>query len=211
MSDAIISGYESAAPDLIDRFLSLSPDRVLAPVLHLLPRGASRIADIGAGTGTVAAWLAGKGHTVHAVEPVRAFRVAGQARFPDCNVVWHDDRLPDLASIRPLPVFYMALMIGVWQHLDDAERAAAMPVLASLLAPGAQLILSVRHGPGAPSRRCFPTRDRDVAALARANGLTETFRATAASVQPENRAAKVTWTWLAFARNCVQHGATHPL
>lgn len=132
-----------------------------------------------------------------AVEPVAALRCAGMALHASAGIVWRDDRPPDLATLTGR--FDWLLLSGVWQHLDDRRRAIAMGRLAELIAPGGIMILSLRHGPGAPQRPVHPVvPDATIAAAADA-GLTVVRRRAAPSIQPENRAAGVYWTWLAFA------------
>jgi SAM-dependent methyltransferase len=94
--------------------------------------------------------------------------------------------------------FDLILIVGVWQHLREAEHAEGLASLAALLRGGGLLILSLRHGPGAPCRPCFPASPDNVVAQARSTGLELLARRAAASTQAENRRAGVTWTWLAF-------------
>ena len=198
MQDAL-AGYAADAEALIAPYEALSPEEVFAPVAHLLPAAPARIADIGAGTGRDAAWFAGRRHQVLAVEPVDAFRAAGRKLHPSPQNLWLDDTLPGL----PLALargerFDLVTLIGVWQHLDAGQQAEAMPNLAALLAPGGHLILSLRHGPGAPTRACFPSRPEDVIAHGTASGLRLVLRRETDSIQAANRANGVAWTWLAF-------------
>lgn len=77
MSDDVLAGYSASHRELISRFESVACDRLYQHVIDLFPVRSSRIADIGAGTGRDAAWLADKGHFVVAVEPVDELREAG--------------------------------------------------------------------------------------------------------------------------------------
>lgn len=96
----VLRGYAAAATaDLIAAYDSLSSADIYVHVRDLFPIGTARVADIGAGTGRDAAWFAGSGHDVVAVEPVRELREAGQALHTASNIQWLDDRLPDLASL----------------------------------------------------------------------------------------------------------------
>jgi methylase of polypeptide subunit release factors len=61
MDDEVLAGYSASALELIPRFEAVSPDRLYEHVIDLLPARSSRIADIGAGTGRDAEWLAHKG------------------------------------------------------------------------------------------------------------------------------------------------------
>ncbi len=196
MTDAVLAGYEVGGADLAERFETIDPAGLYAPVTGFIPTRPARIADIGAGTGRDAAWLAGLGHAVVAVEPAAALREAGRALRPCLE--WIDDRLPDLAHLSG--AFDRLLLSGVWQHLDEAARAIAMRRLAALLAPRGVLVMSLRHGPGAPSRPVWPIDVAKTIALAEDVGLRLVHRAEAASVQAGNQAAGVTWTWVCLEK-----------
>lgn len=201
MIEEVIAGYAAAAPGLIARYDALPVEAIFAPVADLLPAAPCRIADIGAGTGRDAAWLAGLGHRVTAVEPVAALREAGMALHPDPAIGWREDRLPDLAALAGEEGgFDLILLIAVWQHLDDAQRQIAMRRLAALMAPGAGLILYYRHGPASPGRPVHAGRIEDTMEAAAESGLRLLRRRAAQSVQAANRAAGVHWTWLVFRR-----------
>lgn len=194
-----LAGYAADADALIAPYEALSPEEVFAPVAHLLPMTPARIADIGAGTGRDAAWFAGRGHQVLAVEPVHAFRAAGRTLHHSPLILWLDDALPGLPStLTRRERFDLVTLSGVWQHLDDDQQRVAIPNRAALLAPGGHLILSLRHGPGAPTRPCFPSRPEEVIARGAASGLRLVLRCETDSIQAANRANGVTWTWLAF-------------
>jgi SAM-dependent methyltransferase len=215
----VMEGYAAAAtPDFIAAYDGLSPEDIYAPVIDLFPSHPARIADIGAGTGRDAAWFAHWGHEVLAVEPVRALREAGRALHASENIVWLDDCLPHLNAVRPDASFDLVTLCAVWQHLSDKDRKIAIPNLARILAPGGLLVMSLRHGPGAPDRRIFPVSPDMTVELARACGLRLRRRRAAKSVQPRNQALGVSWTWLAFekvrqlpagGRGVRRHGSRH--
>lgn len=197
--EAILKGYADAAEDQIARMEAIDTARLLAPVAACVGRPA-RMLDVGAGAGRSAAWFAGRGSLALAVEPVAELRDAGQARH-GAAVRWIDDRLPALETVRASGErFDLILLSGVWQHLDAPDRAEAMPALAGLLATDGVLILSLRHGPGAPTRPVFPCTPEAAIGLARDAGLSLRHRAETGSVQPENIANGVHWTWLALGR-----------
>ena len=197
----VLAGYARDAADLIPRFEGIRTVDVLAPVAELLPAGASRILDVGAGTGRDAAWFASHGHDVVAVEPVPELRRAGMKLHRLSNLTWVDDRLPSLGTLAAKgAMFDLIVLIGVWQHLPADQQPSAMATLADLVAPRGRLIISVRHGPGAPMRPCFPTDvDRTIGWGEEAN-LKLVLRREAESVQKRNRDAGVRWTWLCMAR-----------
>jgi SAM-dependent methyltransferase len=199
MVDEVLQAYAAAATDLIARFEEVSPTQLYAPVADLLPSSASRIADIGAGTGRDAAWLADKGHEVIAVEPVSELRRAGMSLHKSQRIEWLDDRLPHLRDLRGRRSrFDRVLLSAVWQHLNDDARGIAMRSLADLTAPGGMLIMSLRHGPGAPSRPVYEARPAETIETALRAGFVLIRELQGESIQAANRAAGIRWTWLAF-------------
>lgn len=200
--DDILEGYAAAAtPLLIERYESFDFEKLYAPVLDLMPKSAVRVADIGAGTGRDAAWLADRGHEVVAVEPVSELREAGAQRHRSTNITWLDDRLPELAKLQSQQPFGMILLCGVWQHIEEDARHVAMAALGHIAADNGLLIMSLRHGPGAPGRRVFPISPQSTIAAAKRSGFDIVRQLKADSIQPENRAAGVYWTWLAFRKD----------
>ena len=195
----VIAGYAADAAQLIARYEALCPAALLDPVTDLLP-GRGRVLDVGAGTGRDAAWFAEGGLHVLAVEPVAGFRDAGARLHPSSRIDWLDDRLPDLARVAKRgEAFDLVLLSGVWQHLDRDQRRTAMPVIETLTASSGVLVISIRHGPGAPTRPCFEGSAEEAIGLAEAARLRLVRRRHVGSVQEGNRRAGVTWTWLAFA------------
>src|SRR3546814_3364369 len=96
----ILEGYATAATAaFVTAYDGLSPERIYEHVNDLLPSRNAKVADVGAGTGRDAAWFAGKGHDVLAIEPVRELREAGRALHTAGNIKWLDDRLPHLAAV----------------------------------------------------------------------------------------------------------------
>ena len=200
MSAEAITGYELEGPDLAERFNALSSDEILAPVVDLVPDRPCSVLDIGAGAGRDAAWFAGRGHQVVAVEPARNLREGGLRLVASDRIEWMDDRLPALTHVLALGRrFDLVTLIAVWQHLEAPERGRAAHSIAQLVAPGGLVMLSVRHGPGVEMRPCYPSTAEEVIGLFEGEGLTTVRRRTMPSVQPTNRARGVMWSWLAFA------------
>jgi SAM-dependent methyltransferase len=198
---AIFEGYAADAHDLVPRFEALQTEDVLAPVLDLLPPRPGKVLDVGAGTGRDAAWLTKRGHRVLAVEPVSELRQAGQALHDKSGIEWLDDSLPLLRRTKALgETFDLILSVAVWQHLPPDQHRVAIATLSSLTALGGRLILSVRHGPGAPNRVCFAADTDHLVAAAKDNRLGLLARRRAGSVQLRNQRAGVTWDWLCFDR-----------
>lgn len=197
----VLEGYASAATaDFIAAYDGLSPEGIYAHVSDLFPIRNAKVADIGAGTGRDAAWFADKGHDVLAVELVRELREAGRTLHTAANIKWLDDRLPDLRTLPPHGAFDLVTLCAVWQHLTDENRAIAMSRLATIVAPGGILIMSLRHGPGAIGRRVFPVSPDMTVEMALTCGFRLLRRQDAASIQASNQAMQVSWTWLAFEK-----------
>jgi SAM-dependent methyltransferase len=197
----VLAGYAGDAQDLIPRFEALRTADVLAPVMELLPTRTGRILDVGAGTGRDAAWFADQGHDVVAVEPVLELRRAGMDLHRLANLTWLDDRLPFLRTVTDKEsAFDLIVLIAVWQHLRPDQQPSAMRTLAKLLAPKGRLIISVRHGPGSPTRPCFHADVDRMIGWGEGAGLKLLMRPEAESVQQKNREAGVRWTWLCMER-----------
>ena len=195
------AGYVETAERLIPRYEALDFEELHAAMLDLMPVGPVRLLDIGAGTGRDAACFASQGHQVTAVEPTDALRQAGRCLHAAHDIEWIDDGLPELAALKGRDGTYdYILLTGVWMHLEKAERRTAMPVLASLMAPGARLILSLRHGPVPEGRRMFEVTGAETTELATAAGLSLIRERHTDSIQPDNRANGVHWTTLAFTK-----------
>jgi SAM-dependent methyltransferase len=198
---AVLEGYQAAATaERIASWEAIDDAALLRPVASFLPSPPARLAEVGAGTGRTAAWLAAKGNEVTAIEPVAALREAGMALHAGRGIDWIDDRLPGLTNLRDR-TFDGVLLIAVWQHLPLASREAAMARLAAMIAPRGVLLMSLRHGPGAPGRPVYPCDPAETTGQAAGLGLSLLHREEAPSLQEGNRALGVTWTWLAFRRD----------
>ncbi len=197
-----IADYDAKAALLVPRWRKLDPLEVHAPVLHLMPKEPSRILDIGAGSGCDAGWYASMGHTVLAVEPAEGLRLAGMAEHSGPNIERLDDSLPDLAHVLARgETFDLVTLTAVWAHLDHEQRAIAIPNIATLMRPGARLIMSVRNGWTLPERPTWEARPEETIGFAEAAGLELIFQTTTESIQALNRSNGVTWTWLAFDKS----------
>ena len=189
----ILDAYAAEAQDLALRFDALAAKDVLEPVIGFLPSAPCDVADIGAGSGRDAAWLAARGYRVTAVEPVAGFVHFGKTHHTDA-IEWVDDRLPELAHLRADNRKFDVLLVGsVWHHLNAEESARSLVALARLLRPGGRLILSLKvfGDPGTDSQ------DADtLCGQARQAGLEPVHIARAAARQDSNRLAGNMWDWL---------------
>ncbi len=194
-------GYAEHARSLIEQWQDISFEEHHQPILHLVPARPSCILDVGAGIGTDAAAFAAMGHSVVAVEPVDALRVAGIRRHSSPRIEWLDDSLPDLAILRTRrKAFDFVMLSAVWMHLDEDERRRAMPNVSALLCDGAMLVMSLRYGPVPEGRRMFDVSADETMQLANAHGLRNVLNVQTESVQRGNRRAGVTWSRLAFVK-----------
>ena len=192
-------GYAEQAQELIARYEGESFEHKHRAELHVLPTHAVHALDVGAGTGADAAWLAAQGHTVVAVEPTDAFRIAGQVLHPHQAIEWLNDSLPSLSAVcAKRQRFGLIMLTAVWMHLEPEQRLAGMNALAELLAPSGVIVMSLRHGPVPEGRRMFEVSAAETIDLANKCGLACVLNVLTESSGPINRAAGVTWTRLAF-------------
>ena len=164
----IIEYYSQNAERLTQRYEELSPQRIHAAWAHLMPQSKSNILDVGAGSGRDAAWFAGRGHSVFAVEPADNLRQKAMSVHPDDGILWINDRLPDLKNVHRLNRgFDVILVSAVWMHLAPADRHRAFESLHPLLNPAGLLIISFRKGPAPKRPAMFPVTANEIRDLAR--------------------------------------------
>jgi SAM-dependent methyltransferase len=151
--DDTIAFYSANAERLSRVYEGIPSEKAHRTWLEFVPTERSRILDIGAGTGRDAAWFAGQGHEVVAVEPADGFRELAQKLHPSPAVQWLDDSLPELEHVCGLGRQYdLILLSAVWMHVAPSDRERAFGQLAGLLGPGGRLILSLRYGPSPDER-----------------------------------------------------------
>jgi SAM-dependent methyltransferase len=191
------AGYAQEAPALLELYESIPVETLHQPVWHLIPTTPSTLIDIGAGTGRDAAHFAAMGHQVLAVEPVAEMREGAMRLHPSPRIEWLADTLPALARVRARgQTFDAVTATAVWMHLDEGERAEAMPAVASLVRPDGVLLLSLRHGPVPEGRRMFEVTPEETIALAAREGLTCLVNV----VTPSRQGPEVTWSRLGFRK-----------
>ena len=188
-------GYSAEAPELLQRYERMRFEDAHAGVFDLVPPAPLNVLDIGAGTGRDAAWFAGRGDRVTAIEPTREMREGGMRLHADVTINWIDDHLPDLASVHG-ETFDLVWMSAVWMHFFAAERAAMMQVVSRLVRTNGALMISLRHGPLPEGRRMFEVGADETIALALENGL----ELTRSGDFPTPYAENVTWSRLWFRR-----------
>src|SRR5258708_24846306 len=192
--------YTDEAPELLQRYESISFADAHLPVMHLIPSAPCRILDIGAGTGRDAAGLVAFGHSVLAVEPTEELRVGAMLLHPSPTIEWLDDSLPKLAIVRARKEeFDLVMLTAVWMHLDEAQRQLAMPNVSALVRNGGTMVMSLRRGPVPPGRRMFEVSADETIALAQRSKLRCVLNLDA---KDSLRQPGVSWTRLAFQRAC---------
>jgi SAM-dependent methyltransferase len=195
-SSSALLWYEANARSVSERHESLDAETVHRWWLDELPSIPAAILDIGAGTGRDAAWLAGKGHDVIAVEPVPAMMQEGMRRRPNPRFRWIDDRLPSLDRISRLGIsFDLILLSAVWMHVPPTERSRAFRKTIQLLKPGGKIVMTFRSPPALPvdSRGMYPVSVSEMEKLARDHAVSIAVSSTEEVPGPDGI---VRWTRL---------------
>lgn len=196
------AGYAQEAPRLLKRYEGLASEDVHAQWRQWIPRAPSRVLDIGAGTGRDAAWFVSLRHSVLAVEPTDELRHGAQQLHPEPEITWLKDSLPTLAQVTARGETFDVIMLNaVWMHLTEEERRTGFETLVSLMAPGARLFMSQRHGPVPEKRRMFDVSGAETVSLAAAHGLETLYHERNGSQLAENRNLGVEWTCLVFEKS----------
>lgn len=195
--DAALAIYAAHAEGLAARYDATTTETLLAGLIDLIPPPPAPVLDAGAGSGRDAAWFVARGHAVTAAEPVAEFREKIAARAPQARL--SDASLPALSGLAG--PFALILVSAVWHHLDPQDRDLALGRLATLLAPGGRLFVSLRQGPvpaGQPLHALDPATE---IARAAAAGLALLRRHDAPAHDPGTAAAGIAWTWLALCKD----------
>ena len=191
-----VGWYDANAASLADSYEALRPDLLHAWLEGLYPPAPALMLDVGAGSGRDAAWLAGLGHDVVAVEPASGLRAEAARRHTGAAVRWMADQLPALpATLRLGLAFDVILLSAVWQHVLPADRPRALRKLLGLLRPGGVLAVTLRYGPVELDRPMHPVSLTELETLARQLG------AIVVRVQPLADAMgrpEVNWTGVAL-------------
>jgi SAM-dependent methyltransferase len=167
-----IGWYDAHAADLSRRYEAIDPAKLHGWLLGLLSAAPGTVLDIGAGTGRDAAWFAGQGHDVVAVEPSSSLRTEGQHLHTDPRVRWIDDQLPELRALGRLGIsFDLVMLNAVWQHVAPSDRERAFRKVVGLVKSGGLLAMTLRRGPAPADRYMHPVSLDEVERLARNHGF----------------------------------------
>ena len=164
--------YESHVEEAAARFEAMSAQDVHAWMSDLLPAAPGALAlDVGAGTGRDAAWLAGRGLEVVAVEPSASMLDFARWAHAASAITWMGDSLPGLSKVlRSGLTFDVILLSGVWMFVAPADRQRAFRKLITLLKPGGRLFITLRMGPPSTEKGMHPVSPGEIESLARAHG-----------------------------------------
>ena len=145
--------YDRNRDAVLARYDTLDPTEVHAAWAPAhLPTEPGFACDIGAGSGRDSNWLAAQGWEVVAVEP-SALRDQA-ARDSHQRVVWMNDALPDLRTLRALGRrFDLILLSAVWIHVAPKSRERAFRILSELLGPSGLLVITLRSRTTQPDLR----------------------------------------------------------
>ena len=193
-----IDWYNRRGHEVADGYEQLDPGRLYAWAADLLPAEGAAAADVGAGTGRDAAWLAEKGYRTTAIEPSATMRRIGRSRHPQSPIRWLDDRLPTLERARELEPFDLVMANAVWMHIAPPDRPEALGAILAVTKPGGLVLMSLRHGWAPPERRMHPCNTAEITELARGHDAA-TVR-TGATDDQRTR-PKLRWTQIALRRN----------
>ncbi|MBW0000907.1 MAG: methyltransferase domain-containing protein [Verrucomicrobia bacterium] len=144
-----LAWYDTHAREVVERHETLNPAAVNAWLEPFLPPAGGLVADVGAGAGRDAVWLAGKGYEVVAVEPsVEMRRQAEQlGRTQSGRIRWINDRLPGLEELHRSGLTFDFIMVNaVWHHVPPAQRERAFRKLVTLLKPTGALAITLKRG-----------------------------------------------------------------
>jgi len=154
--DLAMQFYEQHAESLADLYESISFEAVYPYLVAKLSGESLGVLDIGAGTGRDAAWIAARGHQVHAVEPSAAMRRIARRLHPSSKIIWIDARLPDLeASIIQPATYDVVLAHAVWMHVSPEVRQRALARIYEITKDTGMVSVSLRLGPVDEERGMF--------------------------------------------------------
>lgn len=170
-------GYDRSVDRFIEVSLSLDFTTVCKAFIPFLPPPPARILDMGSGVGQNAAALSEAGYTMVAVEPVEPFLAKACAQYAHLPITWLRGSLPGIECLQEeTGTFDFVLAEAVWHHLSPSEQTESLDKLASMLAPGGKLALSLRNGPAGLGTCVYSTDTPGTVVQAQRIGLECLFR-----------------------------------
>ena len=166
------SYYNENAVQLSKQYDSLEFENVHRAWHVYWPCGATRVLDVGAGSGRDTRWFVEQGCSVVAVEPASELRQLGILNS-STQVQWLDDALPALSKVRKLCIQYdLILLSAVWMHLNLSVRKKSIDVLSELLSENGKLVITLRHGGFNDGRSAYRVSVEQLERSSEAVGLT---------------------------------------
>ena len=162
--------YDQDAPAFARRYDGVTFESVHPGLADLLPAAGAAVLDVGAGSGRDARALAARGLQVTAVEPSTAFR---RLAWKDRHIVWIDDRLPALSSLRANDQrFAFILCSAVMMLVPQHGLAPSFAAMSHLLEAGGILAINLRNPvEGEPAELVYAHSDEDILDASRQAGL----------------------------------------
>ncbi len=179
MNKPAIDYFNDRAEALAAQYNQLDRRHVHADLLANLPAGDGlRVLDIGAGSGADANMFASLGYQVVATEPADNLRDIGIKTFPDKNIEWNADVLPQLSLVTGQgKAFDIVSAVGVLQYLDEDNRHKSLKTIFSLVAPGG--VIDIQYPVPASREHQFTIGKNEIAdfveAFNQAAGVTTQF------------------------------------
>jgi 2-polyprenyl-3-methyl-5-hydroxy-6-metoxy-1,4-benzoquinol methylase len=196
-------GYDRFVSCFVESSQSLSFKEACKDFLEFLPPISGRVLDVGAGAGQNSAALAELGYSVVAVEPMPEFLDAARIKYSSLPIRWLNGSLPMIECLAfDQRKFDLILVIGVWHHLNEVERAQAMEKLASLLNNDGICAFSLRNGPPGMGTHVYQTDASHTVKQAKKLGLTCIFMQEDQPSILKNK-DDVKWARLVFRRSNV--------
>ncbi|MGY8666999.1 methyltransferase domain-containing protein [Bradyrhizobium sp. UFLA05-109] len=191
--------YEERSEILLQKYEQVGFEAVHADLLGLLSGLTGSALDIGCGSGRDAAWLAGQGWRVIAVDPSAAMLAGAKRIHRSLRIRWIKDGLPKLDKIGSLGTTYdLVLLSAVWMHVPENRQAEAAATVARLTGQGGIVNLTIRSATGEPDRGFHDTNIGLLAATFAAHGILPTNDVT--DSDSFNRKG-VVWRKLTFRRS----------
>ncbi len=145
--------YEERSEILLRKYEQVGFEAVHADLLGLIGGRIGSTLDVGCGSGRDAAWLAGQGWRVTAVDPSAAMLAGARRIHRSLHIRWIRDGLPKLEKVTSLGMTYdLVLLSAVWMHVPKDRQAEAAATVARLTAQGGIVNLTIRSGAGEPER-----------------------------------------------------------
>lgn len=151
-----IEFYNNNAETLSEQYNSLDFKTVHKSWIEQLP-AKGNILDVGSGSGRDVNYFAEHGFKVVAVEPAKHLLAQAKANYPNKNIIWIEDCLPNLKLVENIETqFDLILISAVWMHLPEDIQFQSLQALKDFLKPNGKLIITLRIGAFTDGREAHP-------------------------------------------------------